>query len=254
MGRVNEIDAVSAYDRRCAEEFARLHASIDRYFVELKSRCPYGLPYEANFYQALFGPLGDHAMELFLAAGYRRNGNCLYTMRCAECKQCIPVRLQAAKFQMSRSQKRVLRKNQDVEISFKPLVADKEHLDLCGRFLDSRYPQDHNSSSSYYNSFFCNTIADSMCIDFRLDGRLVGGSIVDVGTNWMNAVYFYFDPEESKRSLGTYNIMMLIKFCLEMNVTFLYLGYFIEEISAMSYKRKFLPQQLFRDNQWLTIV
>ena len=254
MGRVSEIDTLSEYDKRCAQEFARLHSSIDRYFVELKSRCPYGLPYQAHFYQALFGPLGDRAMELFLAAGYRRNGNCLYTMHCPDCKECIPVRLQALNYRMSRSQRRVLRKNRDVEISFKPVSADKEHLDLCGRFLDSRYPQDHNSSESYYNSFFCNTIVDSMCIDFRLDGRLIGGSIVDVGTNWMNAVYFYFDPEESKRSLGTYNIMMLIKFCLEMKVTFLYLGYFIKEISAMNYKRKFLPQQLFVDDRWLTIV
>jgi arginine-tRNA-protein transferase len=92
-----------------------------------------------------------------------------------------------------------------------------------------------------------------MCIDFRLDGRLVASSIVDLGANWMNAVYFYFDPDENKRSLGTFNIMSLVNTCLEMGMDFLYLGYFIEGVGAMSYKQNFHPHQLFLNNQWRLI-
>ncbi len=83
---------MSLYDQQCAEEFA-IRNKIDCYFFDLPTVCPYGLPFVATFHQAMFCPLNQHVMELFLAAGYRRNGNCLYGMRCVECSACIPIRL-----------------------------------------------------------------------------------------------------------------------------------------------------------------
>ena len=242
------------YDRRCARDFAMLRSRVDRYFMELNTSCPYGLPNRACFYQALFGPLTDRAMELFLAAGYRRNGNCLYTMHCRQCRACIPIRMRPSAFVPNRNQRRTARRNKDLTVSFQPVRMDSEHLELCSRFLDSRYPQEQNSSEGYYGGFFCNTIVNSMCIDFRLEDRLVAGSIVDLGENWMNAVYFFFDPDEAKRSLGTFNILTLVNTCLEMNIDFLYLGYFIEEVGAMRYKKHFRPHQLLLGESWQVVV
>lgn len=238
------------YDTACAAEFAVLQNRVDRYFVELNTECPYGLPYVACFYQAMFGPLTDRAMELFLAAGYRRNGNCLYAMHCRQCMACIPIRLRPQLFRPSRSQKRVLKKNSDVEVNFSHVTMDEEHMELCGKFLQARYPQEHNTAEGYYGGFFCNTIVDSARLDFRLDGRLIGGSIIDLGENWLNAVYFYFDPEESARSLGTLNILTLVEMCLEYEIEYLYLGYYIKGVHAMSYKERFRPHELFIDGKW----
>jgi arginine-tRNA-protein transferase len=238
------------YDQRCAMEFVGLQHRVDRYFVELKTECPYGLPYIARFYQAMFGPLTERAMELFLAAGYRRNGNCLYAMRCHECRGCIPIRLRPKLFQPNRNQKRIVKKNSDIEVRFDRVDMDRENLDLCGRFLEARYPQEYNSADGYYGGFFCNSIVDSMRVEFRLKGRLVGGSIIDLGQSWMNAVYFYFDPAESARSLGTFNILTLINLCLEFGVEYLYLGYYIPNVRAMSYKEKFRPHELFENGLW----
>ena len=223
---------------------------MDRYFVELSTECPYGLPYIACFYQAMFGPLSERTMELFLAAGYRRNGNCLYTMHCRQCSACVPIRLRPAIFRHSRSQRRVASRNRDVDIGFERVQMDRENLELCDRFLQVRYPQEHNTAEGYYGSFFCNTIVDSMRLEYRLAGRLLGGSIVDIGDNWLNAVYFYFDPQEKRRSLGTFNILTLVRICLEMGIDYLYLGYFIEGVRAMQYKTNFRPHELLLDRTW----
>lgn len=228
----------------------RLQHRVDRYFVELKTECPYGLPHIARFYQAMFGPLTDRAMELFLAAGYRRNGNCLYTMHCRECRQCIPIRLRPKIFQPNRNQRRIQQRNSDIEVRFDKVHMDRENLDLCGRFLEERYPQEYNSADGYYGGFFCNSIVDSMRVEFRLDGRLVGGSIIDLGQSWMNAVYFYFDPDESARSLGTFNILTLINLCVEFGIEYLYLGYYIPNVRAMNYKQRFKPHELFENGVW----
>lgn len=68
---------MSSYDEQCSEEFARIRSRVEPYFVDLRTACPYGLAYVATFHQAMFGPVSERVMELFLAAGYRRNGNCL---------------------------------------------------------------------------------------------------------------------------------------------------------------------------------
>lgn len=232
-------------------EFQALISRVQHLFVNIDIDCPYGLPETATFCQATFAPLSERAMELFLSAGYRRNGNCLYNMRCFGCGSCHPVRLHASTFRPNRSQKRAWKMNQDVEKELYPLTPDKENIDLCERFLRSRYPKENNTAPGYFRDFFLNNIVSSAQMQYRVDGVLLGTSIIDIGYNWLNAVYFYFAPEASKRSLGTFNIMHLVDLCREWEIEYLYLGYLIEEVSAMSYKANFKPYYVLQeDGKW----
>lgn len=242
--------AVSFYDEQCARESVQLQTQLEHYFVEMAVDCPYHLPHVAIFYQALFGPLPDRTMEIFLASGYRRNGNCLYTMHCPDCRACVPIRLHPETFVPNRNQRRVLKKNQDLEIEFSSMELNEENIALCQKFLSNRYPHKNNDARSYYEGFFLNRIIPGMEIRFRLQGRLVGNAIVDMGDNWMNAVYFYFDPDEADRSLGTFNILNMVKTCLQLDISYLYLGYYIEEVAAMNYKSRFSPHYLLLDGRW----
>lgn len=241
---------MSLYDRQCGEEFARLENRLDRYFVNMSMECPYQLPYIATFYQALFGPITEHVMELFLAAGYRRNGNSLYTMRCTDCCGCVPIRLHPKDFKPNRNQLRTLKKNSDLAISFNSVQMNEENLELCEHFLSTRYPQENNTAVGYYSGFFLNHIVTSLELHYRKDGRLLGNAIVDIGQNWMNAVYFFFDTTEAHRSLGTFNILTMIDFCLKKKIDYLYLGYYIDSLSAMSYKAQFKPCYLKKNDCW----
>ncbi len=238
------------YDEQCTREFARLAKGVEQYFVDISTSCPYGLPKQACFHQASFAPMGDRPMELFLAAGYRRNGNHLYCMRCPDCSFCVPIRLDPGKVRLKRNQKRVLKRNQDVQIEFGPVESNAENISLCDRFLTSRYPQKNNNAENYYLGFFNNMIVSTLEIRYRVSGRLVGTGIVDMGVNWMNAVYFFFDPDEARRSLGTFNILTMLDLCEQHEIGCLYLGYFIQEVAAMSYKKHFCPHELLLDRLW----
>ncbi len=241
---------MSLYDQQCAEEFTLIKSRIDCYFRDLPTGCPYGLPYLATCHQAMFCPLDQHIMEVFLAAGYRRNGNCLYAMRCNRCSACIPIRLHCAAFHANRNQRRIVGKNADIVVSVNAPAADVENLMLCQKFLERRYPQKNNTAEGYYDGFFLNGIVDTLRLEYRLAGRLVGAAIVDIGESWLNAVYFYFDPEEGRRSLGTFNILTLLDLCRERGIDYLYLGYYIREVAAMSYKASFKPHWLYLDGLW----
>lgn len=241
---------MNKYDLECSRQFDLLRKYFEDYFVDVTVDCPYQLPHAATFHQALFAPMPDHVMELFLASGYRRNGNCLYAMRCSDCTACVPIRLHPQELQLNRNQRRVLKKNQDMEIEFGPVQASSENLALCQKFLTQRYPHKNNQAEGYYAGFFLNGITSSMEIRYRLGRRLLGCAVIDMGDNWLNAVYCYFDPDEAGRSLGTYNILTLAELCLHRQIQYLYLGYYIEQVAAMNYKRRFLPHYLYIDGGW----
>lgn len=243
-------DVTFTYDEQCWSEFRSMFSRVSHLFMTIDIQCPYGLPHVATFHQASFAPLSERAMELFLAAGYRRNGNSLYNMQCAQCLACIPIRLHCAEFQPNRNQKRALKKNLDIETTVLPLRPSQENLQLCEKFLRARYPRENNTARGYYRDFFLNNIVNSASLHYRVNGRLLGTSIIDIGYNWLNAVYFFFDPEESRRSLGTYNILQLIQLCREWEIEYLYLGYVIQSVSAMSYKCNFRPYYTLVQDRW----
>lgn len=225
-------------------------SELERYMYDIQLACPYGMPLEAVYRQTRFETMPDDFMGFLLSCGFRRNGNFVYIMRCRSCDACVPIRLNPEEFTANRNQKRVLKRNEDVETEIAPLQMSKENLALLDKFLKSRYPGHSSVAEEYYAGFFLNTFGSSFEIRYRVNGRLIGVAINDVGTQWLNAVYYYFDPDEGKRSPGTYNILNLIDFCREYEMEHLYLGYWIESVKAMCYKGAFKPHYLLRNGGW----
>ena len=229
---------------------SRFIAKLSRYFADSPAECPYGLDRLAIYHQAGFSFLPPALLEEFLAAGYRRNGNTIYGMRCPDCTACVPIRLETETFRPSRNMRRVRERNQDLDLGVGPLEVTPEKLQLLDRFLNSRYPGRASTARDYYSGFFLNSLAPTMEISFRLSGQLVGVSIVDLAERSLSAVYFYFDPAFEKRSLGTFNILYLTELAIREHCDYLYLGYWIEAVAAMAYKGRFRPHSLLVNNAW----
>lgn len=229
---------------------ASLRNSLEQYFVDITSECPYGMPQPAVYHQAFFGSLPDTTMNFFFRNGYRRNGNCMYSMRCPGCQECVPIRLQPENFSKNRNQKRVWAKNRDISVGLAPLTMSEENLDLLNRFLKKRFPDGRANAESYYSGFFITSMTKCFEIRYRVADQLLGVAIVDCSDDWLNAVYFYFDPDQGDRSPGTLNILYLIEFCQRHKIKHLYLGYWINKVKGMEYKTAFKPHELFIDEQW----
>ena len=233
--------------------YGRICDDIDKYFIDVPTECPYGLSYTAVYHQSILGPLSDHLMTGLLESGYRRSGNSIYSMNCPKCSACVPIRLRPELFQPDRSQRRVVARNRDVTVEVGPLDASREQIDLCDRFLRSRYPGRQNSARDYYSGFFINSITSTVEIRYRVDDRLIGVCIADTGEQFLSAVYFYFDPDYAERSPGTLNILSLVELCRRHGMDFLYLGYWIDTVSSMAYKARFKPHEVHVDGKWRAV-
>lgn len=232
-------------------EWAAIRQGLEPFFQNIAAHCPYGLDGKAVYHQSFLGRLPDAVFGAFLAEGFRRNGNYLYSMECEGCRACVPIRLVPEDFRPNRSQRRIWKRNQDLTVEIGPLEVSTEKLAMCQTFLNERYPRKENVAQGYYSGFFLNSMTNTVEFRYLAGKRLLGVAIVDLADTWLNAVYFYFDPDEGRRSLGTYNILRLIDFCRGNNVPLLYLGYWIAGVSAMSYKKHFRPHWLLGDEGWV---
>lgn len=227
-----------------------LSEALEQHFIDIAACCPYELPRKAVYHQAVFGSLTAATVGLLLENGCRRNGSCMYAMRCPECRACVPIRLHPEQFTPSRAQRRVWKKNGDVSVGLAPATMSDENLSLLDRFLRARFPDGQADAESYYSGFFITSMTRCFEIRYRTAERLLGVAVVDCSEQWLNAVYFYFDPDQARRSPGTLNILYLIDFCRRHGIAALYLGYWIKEVRGMQYKAAFRPHEILVDGCW----
>lgn len=188
-----------------------------------------------------------NALEVFsklLAHGFRRAGRAFYRPSCAKCSECVPLRVDVGAFKPSRDQRRALRKNRDVRVEIGLPTFSEEKFAIYTSFVRQRYPADDPSMNGYRN-FFLVHVGSTREFRYLADSRLLGLGIVDLAADAASSVYFFFDPAEARRSLGTYSVLREIDFCRQTGRRYLYLGYRVAGCRAMRYKSNFRPHQLF---------
>ncbi len=190
--------------------------------------------------------------ETLIHRGWRRSGSVLYRNSCPGCSLCIPLRTDADTFRPGKSQRRVLRKNSDVCVTFHEPEPDDEVFALYLRYQRARH-RDRSSETEAgeaFERFLCHSPVPSAVMQYRLCGKLIGAGWVDLLPNGVSSVYFVFDPDHSWRSLGVYSAMREIDFASRLGKRWLYFGFFVPGCRAMSYKANFRPYQLLIDGEW----
>jgi arginine-tRNA-protein transferase len=169
----------------------------------------------------------------------------------------VPTRVCIDEFKPSRSQKRSLKLNQDLEICKVQNVFKQEHFDLYTKYLQSRHSDGPMSQSTKneYEEFILGTWSDTYLLEFRLDKKLISVAVFDILPQGLSAVYTFYDTENQKRGLGTLAILHLIQRTQELKLPYLYLGYWIKASQKMSYKVNFKPIEgyVYKNWQKLTI-
>ena len=75
-------------------------------------------------------------------------------------------------------------------------------------------------------------------------------SLIDLVHDGISAVYTFYDTQDNKASFGTYNVCWQIEWVKNLNLPFVYLGYWIEDSQKMAYKNNFQPLQKLLAGEW----
>jgi arginine-tRNA-protein transferase len=189
--------------------------------------------------------------------GWRRFGAMLFRPRCPQCTACRPVRVVVDRFRPDRSQRRV-RQGNDGTVHLhigKPHVT-RAKLDLFDRYhafqvWHKGWPlHEPKDADEYARSFVDNPFATQEW-SYTIDDQLVGVGYVDDLPGGLSAIYFFYDPEERQRSLGTNNVLNIIDYARQRGIPHVYLGYYVAGCRSMAYKVRYRPNQLLGpDGRW----
>jgi arginine-tRNA-protein transferase len=201
------------------------------------------------------GEMGPHEFGARLAAGWRRFGHLLFQPKCPSCRACQSLRIDVSRFKPDRSQRRAIARNAGlIEPRIGPPTLTREAVRLFSRFHQDRAErrgwEERDDSRAFAASFLSNPLPTEEW-RYELDGSLVGLGYVDATPIGLSAIYFVHDPDQARRSLGTWNVLRLIEETRRRGLPHAYLGYHVRDCLSLSYKASFRPHEVMRpDGTW----
>ncbi len=198
------------------------------------------IPIDAKLY--------NHLSEM----GFRRSGHYLYAPRCEGCSACISIRIRVNEFKPNRRLRRCANRNDDLTVHVKEQVDPEEHYPLYEYYINVRHREGdmYPASRQQYNDFIGSMMENSRFMEFRLQKKLIAAAVIDHLDSGLSAIYTYFHPDHKRRSLGTFAILSQISLARELDLPYLYLGYWVKNCSKMAYKTDFRPLEILSRGHW----
>lgn len=243
--------------RAAREDPVNQHTQLQdlKFYMTAPGPCPY-LPgrVERKVFTHVADPEAEGLNDTLSQAGFRRSQQVLYRPACPACEACVSVRARAGAFTPTRSQKRVRKRNAGVLRAAVPAHATDEQFALLTRYLTARHDGAGMSDMSFgdYALMAGEAPSRTEIIEYRdtADGPLIAAIIVDRLGDGLSLVYSFFDPDLAARSLGSFMVMDQIARAAQLDLPYVYLGYWIAGSEKMDYKTNFRPIETLTRQGW----
>ena len=231
-----------------------------KFFVTNPSPCPY-LPgkIERKVFTELNGRNASELNEALGRIGFRRSQSVAYRPSCIDCSACVSVRVMAEQFTPSATQRKLIRRHADLEVSAcKPWTTEEQYA-LLRRYLALRHPGGGMAEMDEHDfaDMVEQTPVRTHVIEYRepsVDGRpgkLVGACLSDQQGDGLSMIYSFYDVGEgARKGLGTYIILDHIIRASRAALPYVYLGYWVEGSNRMAYKAAFRPMERLGRDGW----
>lgn len=206
-------------------------------------------------------PLSDgvHVNDALTQIGFRRSQNIAYRPACENCDACVSARIPAAHYDLSRSDRKILTRNDGLSRSIVEAEATMEQFELLRRYLAARHPEGGMSDMTWpdYVAMVEDTAVRTHLVEYRLHssdggpGDLVACVVVDELNDGLSLVYSFYAPEFAKRSLGTFVILDHVVQAKASETPYVYLGYWVRGSDKMAYKARFQPLEILKPGGWV---
>jgi arginine-tRNA-protein transferase len=230
-----------------------------RFFLTAPTPCPY-LPGREERKVFAHLPLSDGPTvnDSLTQVGFRRSQNIAYRPACETCRACQSARAPAGDYVLSRSERKVLNRNDDLERHLVEAEATLEQFELLRRYLLTRHANGGMAEMTWpdYVAMVEDTAVRTHLIEYRRKsqdrgpGDLIACVLVDVLADGLSLVYSFYEPGETRRSLGSFIILDHIVQAQQSGLPYVYLGYWVPGSEKMAYKARFSPLEILKPGGW----
>jgi len=231
-----------------------------KFFVTNPSPCPYlAGKVERKVFTELNGRNSNELNEALGRIGFRRSQSVAYRPSCIDCSACVSVRVLADEFMPSATQRKLMRKHADLEVSACRPWTTEEQYALLRKYLAQRHPGGGMADMDEHDfaDMVEQTPVRTYVVEYRepsVDGRpgkLVGACLSDQQSDGLSMIYSFFDVGDgARKGLGTYIILDHIIRAARAGLPHVYLGYWVEGSDRMAYKTSFRPLERLGRDGW----
>ena len=235
-----------------------------QFYLTAPSPCPY-LPgeEERKVFTHLVGERAAELNDLLTHGGFRRSQSIAYRPACESCRACVSVRVVARDFVPTRSMRRILERNRDLNSDMRLAVPTSEQYSVFRSYLDARHRDGGMADMTVldFSLMVEDSHVETRIVEYRRRdraggsrsrdrGELLAVALTDVLSDGLSMVYSFFSSEAAARSLGTFMILDHIARARRVGLPYVYLGYWVEGSRKMGYKGRFLPQERLGSDGW----
>lgn len=235
-----------------------------RFFVTSPAPCPY-LPgrEERKVFTELTGPNASDLNDALGRIGFRRSQSVAYRPSCAGCTACISVRVVARDFDANATQRKLLRRNADMEVTACRPWATAEQYQLLRTYLSRRHPDGGMAGMDEqdYADMIEHSPVNSVIVEYRepaengRQGRLIGACLTDRHADGLSMIYSFFDAEAGARpGLGNLIVLDHITRARDAGLPYVYLGYWVKGSQRMAYKTRYRPLEMLGPRGWAVMA
>lgn len=225
-------------------------------FVEEQRDCSY---FDDEISDIRYRYMYDCSVEQYqamLERGWRRFGKMHFVPECKWCTKCISMRIDVKNYEFTKSEKRVINKNKDTKLYLRTPSMTLEHLNLYDKYhsvmnAKKNWPFTPIEPNDYLKSYVEGKEEYSKELLYMRDNKLIGVALVDILPNAMSSIYCFYDHDYSDLSIGKFSILAQIKIAKEMNIPYIYLGYWIKDHFSMGYKEAYGPFEVLKNRPTL---
>lgn len=214
---------------------------------------------ERKVFTELKAPHADALNDALSRIGFRRSQTVAYRPSCGDCTACVSVRVVAGAFRPSTTQRRNLRRNQDIVVTECQPWSTVEQYELLRRYLGARHPD--GGMAQMDEGDFADMVEHSPVTSFVMEyrepgdgitpGRLIGACLTDRQGDGLSMIYSFYDPDhEARTGLGNFIILDHIQRAARMGLPYVYLGYWVAGSERMQYKVRYRPLERLGRDGW----
>jgi leucyl-tRNA---protein transferase len=236
-----------------------------KFYLTSPQPCPY-LP--GRMERKVFANLAvDGAVALndsLTRSGFRRSQTIAYRPACKTCNACRSVRIDVARFDWSRRWRRTMSRNAMLEREPCHPQATREQFRLLKRYLNNRHPGGGMNDMELRD--FAGMVDASpvrtVIFEYRNrpadapgdEGALQAAALTDVLRDGLSMVYSFYRPELARRSVGAFMVLDHVRLAAELDLPYVYLGYWVKGSAKMGYKSDFSPLEVFDGQAWRPLL
>ncbi len=195
--------------------------------------------------------VNDSELEELFEKGWRKFGIYYFRPNCDSCFKCVPIRIKADQFRLSKSQRRLLRRSSLIDVKFSPLKYSEEIFRIYNDHSQNRFNKKIDRDN-FLTTFYMQS-CPSFQSEYYIGSELIGVGFIDKSSKSLSSVYYIFKTEYAKYRPGIYSILKEIEYTASLGLKYYYLGYYIKDNHSMAYKDAFHPNEKFdwHTGKWL---